>query len=44
MKKLPNIHPGFFLKEELLKPMKISQYRLAKGVKVSRDRDQRDRA
>src|ERR1700691_3982366 len=35
MKKLPNIHPGFFLKTELLQPMGISQYRAAKEIKVS---------
>jgi len=33
-KKLPPIHPGEILKEEFLKPMKISQYRLAKDISV----------
>ena len=34
MKKLPNIHPGEVLLEEFLKPMGISQYRLAKAIGV----------
>ena len=29
MTRLPNIHPGEILREEFLKPMGISQYRLA---------------
>ena len=33
-KKLPPIHPGEILMEEFLKPMGISQYRLAKDVSV----------
>ncbi|MFK7846081.1 MAG: HigA family addiction module antitoxin [Rhodothermales bacterium] len=33
-KKLPPIHPGEILLEEFLKPMDISQYRLAKAVSV----------
>jgi addiction module HigA family antidote len=33
-KKLPPIHPGEILIEEFLKPMGISQYRLAKGISV----------
>ena len=32
--KLPPIHPGKILEEEFLRPMKISQYRLAKAVGV----------
>ena len=32
--KLPPIHPGEILLEEFLKPMGISQYRLAKDVSV----------
>ena len=32
--KLPPIHPGEILLEEFLKPMDISQYRLAKDIKV----------
>lgn len=34
MKTLPIIHPGEILAEEFLKPMKISQYRLAKDISV----------
>ena len=34
-KKLPPIHPGEILLEEFLKPMGISQYRLAKHTNVS---------
>jgi addiction module HigA family antidote len=34
MSKLPNIHPGEILREEFLKPMEISQYRLAKAIGV----------
>jgi len=34
IKKLPSIHPGEILIEEFLKPMGISQYRLAKGISV----------
>ena len=33
-KKLPPIHPGEILMEEFLKPMGISQYRLAKDTSV----------
>jgi len=33
-KKLPPIHPGEVLIEEFLKPMGISQYRLAKDINV----------
>ncbi|MFW6039087.1 MAG: HigA family addiction module antitoxin [bacterium] len=33
-KKLPPIHPGEILKEEFLDPMGITQYRLAKDIKV----------
>ena len=32
--KLPPIHPGEILLEEFLKPMGISQYRLAKEISV----------
>lgn len=32
--KLPPIHPGEILMEEFLKPMEISQYRLAKSISV----------
>ena len=34
VKKLPAIHPGEILFEEFLKPMGISQYRLAKDISV----------
>lgn len=33
-KKLPPIHPGEILLEEFLRPMDISQYRLAKDISV----------
>jgi addiction module HigA family antidote len=33
-KKLPPVHPGEVLLEEFLKPMDISQYRLAKDISV----------
>ena len=33
-KKLPPIHPGEILIEEFLKPMGISQFRLAKDISV----------
>jgi len=32
--KLPPIHPGEILVEEFLRPMRISQYRLAKSISV----------
>ena len=32
--KLPPIHPGEILDEEFLRPMNISQYRLAKSIGV----------
>lgn len=35
MKKIKPIHPGEILAEEFLNPMHISQYRLAKSIKVS---------
>ncbi|MCX6733351.1 MAG: HigA family addiction module antitoxin [Candidatus Peregrinibacteria bacterium] len=34
-KKIPNIHPGEYLKEEFLIPLNISMYRLAKEINVS---------
>ncbi len=34
MKKIPPVHPGEILLEEFLKPMDISQYRLAKDTGV----------
>jgi addiction module HigA family antidote len=33
-KKLPPVHPGEILLEEFLRPMSISQYRLAKDISV----------
>ncbi|MBF0497636.1 MAG: HigA family addiction module antidote protein [Deltaproteobacteria bacterium] len=33
--KMPPVHPGDILLEEFLKPMGISQYRLAKDIAVS---------
>ena len=33
-RKLPPIHPGEILFEEFLKPLSISQYRLAKDINV----------
>lgn len=33
-RKLPPIHPGEILLEEFLKPMNLSQYRLAKDISV----------
>jgi antitoxin HigA-1 len=32
--KLPPIHPGEILMEEFLRPMEISQYRLARNISV----------
>lgn len=34
-KKLPPIHPGEVLQEEFLKPLSISQYRLARDINVA---------
>ncbi len=34
-KKLPPVHPGEVLLEEFLKPLGITQYRLAKNIGVS---------
>jgi len=34
-KKLPPIHPGEVLQEEFLKPLGISQYRLARDINVA---------
>jgi addiction module HigA family antidote len=34
IKTMPPIHPGEILSEEFLKPLKISQYRLAKDISV----------
>jgi addiction module HigA family antidote len=35
MKKLKNIHPGEILLKEFLKPLKISQNKLARDIQVS---------
>jgi addiction module HigA family antidote len=34
VREIPPIHPGEILLEEYLKPMSISQYRLAKDIHV----------
>jgi addiction module HigA family antidote len=34
MRKMAPVHPGEILVEEFLKPLKISQYRLAKDISV----------
>lgn len=38
MGKLPNIHPGEVLLEEFLIPMQISQYKLAKDIRIPQTR------
>lgn len=38
MEKIPNIHPGEILLEEFLIPMGISQYKLAKDLKIPQTR------
>lgn len=38
METLPNIHPGEVLLEEFLKPLEISQYRLAKDLGIPQTR------
>jgi antitoxin HigA-1 len=35
LKKIPPIHPGEILLEEFLKPLNLTQYRLAKDTNVS---------
>ena len=37
-KKLPNVHPGEILLEEFLKPLGVSQYRLAKDLDIPESR------
>jgi len=37
-KRIPLIHPGEILRDELLAPMKISVYTLAQAIKVPRSR------
>ena len=34
--RLPPVHPGEILRDEFLTPMKLSVYRLAQAIKVSR--------
>jgi len=34
MKKIPNLHPGEILFEDFMKPLKLSQYRVAKDINV----------
>jgi addiction module HigA family antidote len=36
--RLPNVHPGEVLFEEFLKPLKLSQYRLAKHLGIPESR------
>lgn len=35
-RRLPPVHPGAILRDEFLKPMELSVYRLARDIKVSR--------
>ena len=35
MKKIPNIHPGEILLEDFMKPLKLSQYKVAKDITVA---------
>ena len=37
-RRLPPVHPGTILRDEFLKPMQLSVYRLARNIKVSRPR------
>ena len=37
-RRLPPVHPGEILRDEFLKPMELSVYRLAQAIKVSRPR------
>ena len=37
-RRLPPVHPGEVLRDEFLKPMELSVYRLARELKVSRPR------
>ena|SRR5437899_2898477 len=36
--RLPNVHPGEVLLEEFLKPLGLSQYRLARDLNISESR------
>ena len=40
-KKLPPIHPGEILNDEFLKPLQVTQYRLAKAIGVDPRRNSR---
>lgn len=37
-KKLPPVHPGEILREEFLKPLKLSAYRVAKDLQIPPNR------
>ena len=37
-RRLPPVHPGVILRDEFLKPMELSVYRLDRDIKVSRPR------
>ena len=37
-RRLPPVHPGEILRDEFLTPMKLSVYRLARALKISRPR------
>jgi addiction module HigA family antidote len=37
-KKLPPVHPGEILREEFLKPLNLSAYRIAKDLKIPANR------
>jgi addiction module HigA family antidote len=37
-KKLPPVHPGEILREEFLKPLNLSAYRVAKDLKIPANR------
>jgi antitoxin HigA-1 len=38
MERLPNIHPGEILYEEILEPFNITAYRLSKEIRISQTR------
>ena len=38
IKRLPNIHPGEVLREEFMRPLSLSSYRLAKDLHVTQPR------
>ena len=40
-KKLPPVHPGEVLREDFLRPMKLSPYRVARAIGVPRTRIER---